>query len=325
MKIAVMGSGGVGGYYGALLAHAGYDVTFIARGAHLQAIRTTGLQVKSVHGDFTIAPAKATDASAELGPVELILVCVKTTDTEQAAEAIKPMVGPGTTVMSLQNGIDAAERIGAVVGMEHMLGGSTWISSAIEAPGVIRQVSQFRRIVLGEFDGQVTPRAQAVFDALGRTGATVELSDNILKVLWTKFVFIASISGVGSLTRLEIGDYRAVPETRAFLVALMREVEAVARASGVRLDADVVEATLAFVDNAAPSIKPSMQRDVEAGRRSELDSMIGVIVRKGRDLGVATPLAEMVYSTLLPVELKSRSRKQTEMKSQATMDEEHEV
>jgi len=301
-----MGSGGVGGYYGGLLPHAGYDVTFIARGAHLQAIRTSGLQVKSVHGDFTIAPAKATDAPAELGPAELVLVCVKTNDTDQAAQAIKPMAGPGTTVMSLQNGIDAAERIGAVVGIEHMLAGSTWISSAIEAPGVIRQMSQFRRIVLGEFDGQVTPRAQAVFDAFNSTGTTVELSDNILKVVWTKFVFIASISGVGSLTRLEIGDYRAVPETRALLVALMREVEAVARASSVRLDADVVEQTLAFVDSSAPSIKPSMQRDVEAGRRSELDSTIGVVVRKGRKLGVPTPLAEMVYSALLPAELKAR-------------------
>lgn len=308
MKIAIMGTGGIGGYYGGLLARAGHDVTFIARGAHLQAIRTNGLQVKSVYGDFTIAPAQATDAPAEVGLVELVLVCVKTSDTDRAAQAIKPMVGPGTAVMSLQNGIDAAERIGSVVGMEHMLGGATWISSAIEAPGVIRQVSQFRRIVLGELDGprSVTPRAQAVFEALTSSGATVELSDNILKVLWTKFVFIAGISGVGSLVRLEIGDYRAVPETRALMAALMRDVEAVGRASGVALDADVVQQALAFIDNAAPSIKPSMQRDVETGRRSELDSMIGVIMRKGRELGVPTPATEMVYAALLPGELKAR-------------------
>ena len=240
--------------------------------------------------------------------MNLVLVCVKTPNTDEAAQAIKPMVGPDTTVMSLQNGIDAAGRIGAIVGMEHMVGSATWLSSAIEAPGVIRQISQFRRIVVGELDGRITPRVQALFEVLKGTGATVELSDNIVKVLWAKFLFIASISGVGSITRLGIGDYRAVPETRAVLVSLMHEVEAVARASGTTLDTDVVEQTLALVDNAAPHIKPSMQLDVEAGRRSEVDSMIGVICRKGRELGVPTPLADVVYATLLPLELKARTK-----------------
>jgi 2-dehydropantoate 2-reductase len=308
MKIAVMGSGAVGGYYGGLLARTGQDVTFIARGAHLAALRKNGLQVKSLHGDFTIAPVQVTDSPADLGLVDLVIVCVKTPDTDEASQAMKPMVGPDTTVMSLQNGIDAAERIGAVVGMKNMVGGATWLSSSIETPGMIRQISQFRRIVLGELDGRITPRGQAVFEVLKGTGATVELSDNILKVLWTKFVFIASISGVGSLTRLEIGDYRSVPETRALLVGLMREVDALAGASGIRLDADVIEQTLALIDNAAPNIKPSMQRDVEASRRSELDSMIGVIQRKGRQLSVSTPTADMVYAALLPGELKARSK-----------------
>jgi 2-dehydropantoate 2-reductase len=307
MKIAVMGSGAVGGYYGGLLARTGQDVTFIARGAHLAALRKNGLEVKSVHGDFTIAPVQVTDSPAELGLVDLVMVCVKTPDTDEASQAMKPMVGPDTTVMSLQNGIDAADRIGAVVGMKNIVGGATWLSSTIEAPGMIRQISQFRRIVLGELDGRITPRVEAVFEVLKGTGATVELSDNILKVLWTKFVFIASISGVGSLTRLAIGDYRSVPETRALLVGLMREVDALASASGIRLDADVIEQTLALIDNAAPNIKPSMQRDVEASRRSELDSMIGVIQRKGRELSVSTPTADMVYAVLLPGELKARS------------------
>lgn len=307
MKIAVMGSGGVGGYYGGLLARAGHNVTFIARGAHLAALRTNGLQVKSVHGDFTVAPVQATGTPAEVGPVDLVMVCVKTPDTDQAAQAIQPMVGPATTVMSLQNGIDAAERIEAIVGMEHIVGGATWISSAIEAPGVIRQFSQFRRIVLGELDGRITRRVETLREVLKSTGATVEVTDNILKVLWTKFVFIAAISGVGSLTRLEIGDYRSVAETRALLVGLMREVEAVARANGVMLDADVVEQALALVDNVVPNIKPSMQRDVETGRCSELESMIGAIGRKGREFGVPTPTADMVYAALLPVELKARS------------------
>ena len=307
MKIAVMGSGGLGGYYGALLARAGHDVTFIARGAHLVALRENGLQVKSVHGDFTVAPVQATDTPAEVGPVDLVLVCVKTPDTEQAAQAIKPMIGSETTVMSLQNGIDAGERLGAVVGLERIVGAATWISSAIEAPGVIRQYSQFRRIVLGELDGRITARVQAIAEVLRGTGVTVEVTDDILKVLWTKFVFIAAISGIGSVTRLELGDYRSVPETRTLLVGLMREVEAVARAGGVVLEGDVVEQALALVDGFAPDIKPSMQRDVEAGRRSELKSMIGVLGHRGRELGVATPIANVVYAVLLPVELRASS------------------
>jgi 2-dehydropantoate 2-reductase len=308
MKIAVMGSGGVGGYYGGLLVRAGQDVTLIARGAHLAALREKGLQVKSVHDDFIIAPVQATDVPAEVGPVDLVMVCVKTPETEQAAEAIKPMVGTNTVVMSLQNGVDAAERIGVIVGMERMVGGATWISSAIEAPGVIRQISQFRRIVLGELAGGVTERVRAIADVLASTGATVEVTDNMMKVLWTKFVFIASISGIGSLTRLELGEYRAVPETRGLLVSLMREVEAIARASGVALGGDAVEETLALLDRVAPSVKPSMQRDVEAGRRSELESMIGVISRRGRELGIPTSTADMVYAALLPAELKARGR-----------------
>ncbi len=309
MKIAIMGAGGVGGYYGGLLAQAGHEVTFIARGAHLQAIRAHGLRIQSVHGDLTIAPARATDTPAEVGPVDLVLVCVKTTDTEPAAYALRPMLKPekpytgaafGTAVLSLQNGIDAVERIGAIAGREVMLAGATWISAVIEAPGVIRQMSHFRRIVVGEPDGRRTPRVQAVYQALQSTGATVELSDNIRQVLWTKFVFIASLSGIGALTRLPVGDYRAVPETRALLTGLMREIVAVAQAEGVALAPDVVEQTLAFVDEASPALKPSMQRDVEAGRHSELESMIGVIVRRGRALGVPTPIAAMVYAALLP-------------------------
>lgn len=308
MKIAIMGSGGIGGYYGAELARAGHDVTFIARGAHLKAMRETGLKIKSVHGSFSIEPVKATDAPAEGGPVDLVLFCVKTPDTEAAAQSINPIVGSGTAVLSLQNGIDAVERIGGVVGIEHVLAGATWISSAVEAPGLIRQVSRFRRIVLGEPSGSVTSRTLAVAEALRDTGAMVGVAEDIHKVLWTKFVFIAAISAVGALTRLPIGDYRVVPETRALLESLMRDVEAVARASDVALDAEVIAGAMNVVDHAEPGIRASMQRDVETGRRSELESMVGVIGRKGRRLGVATPAADMVYAALLPVEIKARQR-----------------
>ena len=308
MKIAIMGTGGVGGYYGGLLAQQGHDVTFIARGAHLKAIQENGLQVKSIFGDFQVKPAQATDDPAGIGLVDLVVFCTKTYSIDEAAQLIKPIVGAETTVLPLQNGIDAAERIGAILGMEHLIDGATWISSAVEAPGVIKQISQFRRVVLGELDGQLTHRVQAIHKAFAETGITAELSENILKILWTKFVFISMASSLGSLTRLTIGQYRSVPETRAMMTSLMREVEAVARAQGVELDQDVVQKSLDFTDNAAPQIKPSMQLDVEAGRRSEIEAMIGVIGRKGRELKVPTPVADIVYASLLPGEIAALQR-----------------
>jgi 2-dehydropantoate 2-reductase len=297
----------VGGYYGGLLARQGHDVTFVARGAHLQAIRENGLNVQSIHGDFDIVPARGLADPAEADTADFILFSTKSYDTEPAARAIQPAVGPQTTVLSLQNGIDAAERIGAEIGMEHMLAGASWISSAVVSPGVIKQISQFRRIVLGELDGSRSPRLEAIFEALKSTGATVEILDDIRKVLWTKFVFISASSSMGSLTRLPIGGYRDVPEARALMTGLMREVEGLARAQGIDLDADVIEKTLDFVDASAPHIKPSMQLDVEMGRRTELESMIGVIGRKGREFGVPTPTADFVYAALLPVDRKARS------------------
>lgn len=308
MKFMMMGSGGVGAYYGGLLAQQGNEVTFIARGAHLEAMRTKGLQIKSIFGDFTVSPATATGDPAEVGPVDFILFCTKTYDTETAAQAILPAVGPRTTVLSLQNGVDALERIGAIVGMEHMLGGATWISSAVESPGVIKQMSQFRRLVFGEPGGSRSERVESLFQVLEKTGITVEITEDVAKLLWTKFVFISANSSLACLTRLPIGEFRAVPETRRMFTDLMKEIEAVARAKGVRLDDDVVSKTLAFADASAPHIRPSMQLDVVAGRRTELESMVGVIGQIGRSVGVATPIADFVYAALLPVELKARSQ-----------------
>lgn len=306
MKFAIMGTGGIGGYYGGLLARTGQDVTFIARGTHLQAIRKKGLIVKSVHGDFTLFPARATDNPSEAGIADVIIFATKTYQTDEAAPLIKPMVGPNTVVVSLQNGIDSADRIGAVVGMEHMLAGTTWCSVALEAPGVIGQYSQFRRIALGELNGRTTPRLQAVYNALLSSGATVELSENILKILWTKFVFIAPVMLMGSLTRMTFGDYREVPEARVVLSEAINEVAALAKASGVTLDGDVAAKTLAFIDSSEPGIKPSMQRDVESGKPSELESMIGVAVRLGIKYNVPTPVMRLAYAILKPRELKAQ-------------------
>lgn len=306
MKIVMLGAGGVGGYYGGLLAQQGHEVTFIARGPHLEAIRRAGLQVKSKFGDFVIKPANATDAPSEVGAVDLVLFCTKTYRTDAAVQDAKPLVGPETTVLSLQNGVDAADRIGAVLGMQHMIAGATWISCAILAPGVISQASDFRRIVIGELDGRTTARLQAAHDAFKETGATVEISDNILGVLWTKLIFISAASGFGSLSRLPMAEYRSVPETRALIAALMGETAAVAAANKVKLAPEATESALAFMDKAGPAIKASMQLDVEAGRPSELESLIGVIGRKGRERGVATPVADMIYATLLPGDFKAR-------------------
>ncbi|MFZ2445876.1 MAG: 2-dehydropantoate 2-reductase [Syntrophobacteraceae bacterium] len=306
MKIAIMGTGGVGGYYGGLLALSGHEVTFIARGAHLEAIRGKGLQVRSVHGDFRVSPAVATDKPSDVGPVDLVIFSTKTYHTDAAARAIRPMIGGDTTVVSLQNGVDSAERIGAAVGIGHMLGGVTWLSAAIEAPGIIGQYSQFRRVALGEFNGQSTPRLDAVGDALQAAGATVELNDNILKVLWTKFAFIAPVAAIGCLTRVTFGEFRDVPETRATLAEAIGEVAAVAKASGVMLDDDVVEKTLAFIDNSAAVIKTSMQRDMEYGKPAELESLVGVVARMGAQHNVPTPVMRFAYAMLKPAALMVR-------------------
>jgi len=307
MKIAIMGTGGVGGYYGGLLAQAGHEVTFIARGAHLSALLEKGLQVRSVFGDFRVSPVSATDHPAQAGPVELVIVTTKTYHTDDAAHLIKPMVGPDTMVVSFQNGGDAADRIGQIMGMEHLLGGATWLSAAIEEPGVIGQYSQFRRIAVGELDGKITPRAENLREVFQSTGATGELVPNIEQVLWTKFVFISAISALGGLTRVTMGEYRDVPEARAVLTEAIREVVAVAQTKEVALAPDIVSSTLQFIDGSAANIKPSMQRDLEAGRMSELESRVGVVVRLGAKSGAATPGINLAYAVLKPGEVKARS------------------
>ncbi len=308
MKIAIMGTGGVGGYYGGLLARAGEEVIFIARGAHLEALRQKGLQVKSVHGDFHVLDVRATDRPQEVGPVDLILFTTKTYQTEEAARSIQPLIASHTTILPLQNGVDAADRIGRLVGRDHLLGGTTWVFALIEAPGVIGQYSEFRRIVLGEFDGSMTSRVQSIHQVLKQTGATVEAVDNISEILWTKFAFIASISAMGSLTRVPIGEYRSVPESRAVLIEAIGEVSAVAHAKGVRLPHDIVAKTVSLIDESGPKLIPSMQRDVESGRRSELESIIGVVVDLGVALSVPTPVMRLAYAVLKPGQVKAQGQ-----------------
>ena len=300
MKIAILGSGGVGGYYGALLASCGNDVTFIARGAHLAAMREHGLQVESVHGDLHLALVQATDDPARVGPVDMVLVAVKTYDLEQAAQAALPLVGPNTAVLPLLNGLDAAERLAAVLGDGSVLGGMTHISSSVAAPGVIRQVSPLRRITLGECDGTITARAEAVRDVLAATGAEVALTPRIDVALWEKFLFIASIGGICCLARQPMGPVLATAETRQLYSKALLEIEALARARGVDLPAGAVDNALQITAGFAPGTKPSMLADLEAGRRLELEAMSGTVVRYGRESGVPTPVHWAVYAALKP-------------------------
>jgi len=307
MRIAIMGTGGVGGYFGGLLARAGEEVTFIARGEHLRAIQENGLRVESVHGDFTVAPAQATDDPTAAGAVDLVLFATKTYHIDDAVRTMRPLVGPQTAILPLQNGVDASERVAAILGPDPVLGGVTYVSSYRAAPGLIHQISQFRRIVVGELNGQVTPRAEAIVAVLARAGATAELSTDINKIRWSKFAFIAPFSGVGGVTRASAGEIMACPETRAMLQQAVREVEAVARAHGIQLDEDVVPKTLEFCEGLAPDLTASMQRDIILGKPSELESMIGVIVRQGAELHVPVPVFEFLYAALLPQERRAQN------------------
>ncbi len=300
MKIAIFGAGGVGGYFGGLLAHAGHDVTFIARGAHLEAIRSRGLQVKSVHGDFVVRPAQAADDPASVGPVDYVILAVKHYHLSQAAPALRPLVGASTTVVPLLNGVDAHEHLIQVLGPEPVVGGLCSIVSMIESPGVIRQESQLRRVVVGELDGRRSERVERIVQAWAACGAQAEHPPDIHVEMWTKFLFIASFGGVSSLARATIGEIVAVPETRTLLRDAMREVEAVGRAAGVALSEDVVERMMALVESFEPSATSSMQRDVTAGKPFELEAFSGTIVRRGAAHGVETPIHRSIYALLLP-------------------------
>jgi 2-dehydropantoate 2-reductase len=300
MRIAILGAGGVGGYYGGLLACRGHDVAFIARGPHLAALREQGLHVESVHGDFALRPTLATDDPGEIGPVDLVLVAVKSYDLNTAAEAARPLVGPGTTVLPLLNGLDAAQRLAAVLGEGPVLAGLTHISSSLVAPGLVREISKVRSITFGERDGAVSPRARRVQETLASSGIEVILSDQIEVALWDKFLFIASISGVCCLARQPLGGVLGTAETRQLYVEALREVEAVARAQEVALARGVVQRTLALTDGFAPETRPSMLVDLEAGKRIELEALNGAVVRHGRSVGVPTPVHSVVYAALKP-------------------------
>jgi 2-dehydropantoate 2-reductase len=306
MRIAVFGTGGVGGYFGGRLARGGQDVVFIARGAHLHAIQTTGLRVDSIKGDFVVSPAQASDDPVQVGPVDAVLVGVKAWQIPDAAQAMRPLIGEQTIVVPLENGVEAPEQLATVLGAEHVLGGLCQISAFIAGPGYIRHVGIEPYVAFGEMDGRPSERAGRLLQAFERAGVEAVIPADIQVAMWDKFIFIAAVSGVGAVTRSPMGVYRSLSETRRMLVEAMQEIFAVAKARGVNMPGDVIEKRLLFTDNQPASVVASMQRDILEGRPSELMSQNGAVVRMGQVLGVPTPVNTFIYTCLLPQELRAR-------------------
>lgn len=306
MRVAIFGTGGAGGYFGAQLARAGEDVTFIARGEHLRAIRRDGLRVETPGEDILIHPAQATDDPAQVGAVDVVLVGVKTWQLREAAEAMRPMIGPQTFVVPMQNGVEAAGQLAEVLGPGRVLEGLCGTVSRVVGPGRILSLGQTNFIKFGEPDNQPSERAGRLLQAFERAGVRAEVPPDIRVSLWEKFIFVAPYGGVGALARAPAGVIRSLPETRRLLERGMREIMAVARARRINLADEAVEKTLALVDGLDPSATTSLQRDIIAGRPSELDAWNGAAVRLGRAAGVETPLHEFIYDSLLPSELRAR-------------------
>lgn len=300
MRIAVMGSGGTGGYFGGLLAHAGEDVTFIARGTHLEALRDGGLTITSrLVGDFTV-PVQATDQPKTVGQVDLVLFCVKAYDTDAAAEAIRPLVGSDTIVLPLQNGIDALERLGSIVGPEHVIGGVALITSNLTAPGAVAQTGGPGKIIAGEPAGGESPRIDRLVRTLQHAGISAQSHPEIHLAIWEKFVFICAFGGITALTRLPIGPIMASAECHALFEGVMREVLMLAEAQNIALPAGTVERGVALAGGFEPWARGSLLHDLESGRRMELEALNGTVVRLGRAHGLAVPLNWVVYAALQP-------------------------
>jgi 2-dehydropantoate 2-reductase len=300
MKIAVIGAGGVGGAFGAALAKAGADVWFVARGAHLEAMRTNGLRIVGGRGETHLVPTQATNDPSAIGPVDVVLFCVKLWDVESAGAQIKPLVGPNTAIIPLQNGIDASERLIPILGSAAVMGGVAQISATIEAPGVVRQTGTFMKLIFGELAGGKSARGEAFLALCRKAGFDAELSDNILTELWLKFVLLATNSAITAATRQPLGKLREDPEIMALFDAASREVVAVGKAKGVPLPDDAAERNITMINGAPPAMMASMAHDLIKGNRIELPWLSGKVVAMGRELGVPTPVHEVLYAVLKP-------------------------
>ncbi|MHB1148332.1 MAG: ketopantoate reductase family protein [Lutibacter sp.] len=311
MHIVIYGTGGVGGYFGARLAQAGNTVTFIARGKHLEAIQKNGLRLISPKGDYLIFPANATANIAEVTNIDLILVCVKTWQLEAAAKEIKQVLTEKTMVISLLNGLNNAEILAEIIDKKHILGGLCKVVSKIEDYGVINHLSFEPTIVFGELDNVKTERALLLEKLFLNVGITTKLAENIQMEIWSKFLFITTISGIGALTRATIGELTASPQLKKMMLQTAGEIVAVAKVKGVYLSDSLVEQQFKMIESQSYETTSSLQRDMMEGKPSELDAQNGTIVKMGIELGIPTPVNAFIYHCLLPQEKKSqvRSRK----------------
>lgn len=301
MRIAVMAAGGVGGYFGARLAAAGHDVFFIARGAHRDAIKASGLKVESPLGNLHLRNANVTDNPAGIGPVDVVLFAVKLWDTEKAAEQTRPLVGPGTRVLTLQNGVDSYERLAPILGAKTVVPGVTYVVTTISEPGVIKHTSELHKIVCGTIDDAPDDKLATFVAAAKAANIDITLADNTQRARWEKFVFLSGTSGATALTRQTLGPILADPDMRSLFQGIMAETFAVGRAKGVKLADDFVEQRMTFADSSVPAgMKASMANDLDRGNRLELDWLAGTVVKLGRELGVPTPVNDTVYAALKP-------------------------
>ena len=310
MRIAVFGTGAVGGYFGGRLAQAGEDVVFIARGEHLRAMLTHGLQVDSIKGDFVVKPVQATDDPAKAGIADVVLVGAKAWQVPEAAEAMRPLVGPETFVLPLQNGLEAPAQLAAVLGDQHVLGGLCGLYCYVAGPGHIRHAGTEPFVKFGEMDNRPSQRVEQLRETFIRAGVNAEIPPDIQVALWMKFLFVAVWSGLGAMTGAPVGIWRSLPETRQMAEQGLHEIVTVARARDIALPEDAVRTTMAMFDGLAPQSTTSMQRDVMEGRPSELEAQIGAVVRFGQEVNVATPLHTLIYHSLLPKELRARGQLQ---------------
>ncbi len=298
MRITIMGSGGVGGYFGGRLAQAGHEVSFVARGAHLQALRKHGLRVLSPLGDLHLPQVRVFESPAEIGTADFVLFGVKLWDTVDTAQSMWPLLGDDTVVVSFQNGVVKDDLLREALGARHVAGGVGYIASHIAEPGVIRHGGTMARLVFGEFDGSLSPRLQAFAAACTEAGITHELTPRIRHAQWEKFVFLVGLSATTTLARLPIGRIRGHPRAHAFLHDVMDEVVKVARAEGVALPPEYAENRLAFADTLPETMTSSMHHDLERGNRLELPWLSGDVVERGRRLGVPTPCNRAVVDIL---------------------------
>jgi len=306
MRVAVMGSGGLGGYFGGLLAKGGTDVSFLARGAHLKAIRRDGLRIAGGPDPLHLKNVRATDDPAEIGPVDLVMVCVKLWDTEAALEQLRPLVGPDTALVSFQNGVLKDSYLRAAYDESQLIGGVAYVATTVSEPGVVSRTGPLQRLIVGEFDGRPSARVEAFHAAALAGGIDAEVSDDIRRAIWEKFVFLVGLSATTTTMRVPIGPIRENAQSRALLLDLMREAVAVGRAHGVPLPKDYAEQRLEFADSVSPEMTSSMHHDLERGNRLEVRWLSGGVVELANEVGIETPLNRAV-ADILAVHANGRS------------------